>query len=86
MYQIIITTDDYFEELEERAEETGVEGREREKRRERESLACTYVSRNLIYTTRKYRAILSNDRFSQCSYLGSLLYSHEAGGALVTPD
>lgn len=25
-------------------------------------------------------------RFSQCSYLGSLLYSHEAGSALVTPD
>lgn len=66
---------------------SGGNGPKVERKGERKRIARMHIRlRNLIYTTRKYRAILSNGRFSRCSYLGSLLYSHEAGSALVTPD
>lgn len=58
------------------------------RKRERKRIVRMHIrtSGNLIYTTRKYRAILANGRFSRCSHLGSLLYSHETASALVTPD
>jgi len=54
-----------------------------QRKRERKRIIRMHMSRNLIYTTRKYRAILTIGRYS---YLDSLLYSHEVGSALVTPD
>lgn len=58
-----IATDDYFEELKERGAKEGAEKREEERESEKIVFACAYTSRNLIYTTRKYRAILTKVDF-----------------------
>lgn len=64
---------------------------EKRRMRQREDHSHAYtrfaiLSIHLVKKKIKKNTGNTNDRFSQCSHLGSLLYRHEVGSALVLPD